>query len=234
MEVLAVIPARGGSKGLPGKNLRLLGGRPLLAYSCDAARDSRHVSRVVASTDDMAIADAARALGVQVPFLRPEGLAADDTPMIDVLQHVLAELRRAEGYSPDVLVLLQPTSPLRNASHVDNAIERLIESGADSAVTVVEVPHLFSPATVLKIEDGRLVPFNASGVKPTRRQDKPQVFARNGPAVLAVRAAVVAGGSLYGHDSRPVVMSVEESIDIDGPLDLELAEWFLSRRESVS
>jgi CMP-N-acetylneuraminic acid synthetase len=234
VEVLAVIPARGGSKGIPGKNLRPLGGRPLLAYSCDAARFSRHVTRTVVSTDDASIANAARSLGVQVPFLRPSRLATDDTPMLDVLQHVVVTLRRSEGYSADVLVLLQPTSPLRTASHVDTVITQLLESGADSVVTVMEVPHLFNPTTVLRIENGRLVPFGESGPTPTRRQDKPQAFARNGPAVLAVRTSVLESGSLYGGHSRAVVMNAEESVDIDTPLDLELAEWLLARRQRVS
>lgn len=234
MEVLAVIPARGGSKGIPGKNLRLLGGRPLLAWSCDAARESRHVTRALVSTDDASIADAARDLGAQVPFLRPSSLAGDETPMLDVLQHVLAELRRTESYAADVLVLLQPTSPLRTASHVDVVVDRLLQSDADSVVTVMEVPHLFNPTTVLRIEDGRLVPFSGSGPKPTRRQEKPRVFARNGPAVLAVRTGIVESGSLYGRHSLPIVMRAEDSVDIDDPFDFELAEWLLSRRERRS
>ncbi len=230
MHVLAVIPARGGSKGIPGKNLRHLAGRPLLAYSCDAARLSRYVTRTIVSTDAPEIAAVAGTLGVEAPFLRPSDLAADDTPMIEVLQHALAELRQTEGYSADVLVLLQPTSPLRTAAHVDAAVSTLLESGAESVVTVVEVPHIFNPTTVLTMTDGRVTPFVHSSPQPTRRQDKPLVFARNGPAVLAVRTAVVAAGSLYGHDCRAVVMRAEESIDIDDALDLELAEWFLSRR----
>ncbi len=230
MEVLAVIPARGGSKGIPGKNLRLLAGRPLLSYSCDAARFSRCVTRTVVSTDDAGIADVARGLGAQVPFLRPSNLASDDAPMLDVLRHVVTELRTRERYSADVLVLLQPTSPLRTASHVDAVVTQLLESGADSVVTVVEVPHRFNPTSVLTMEDGRLTPLHESTSPPTRRQDKPRVFARNGPAVLAVRTSVLESGSLYGDDSRAVVMSLEESLDIDDPIDLELAEWFLGRR----
>jgi CMP-N-acetylneuraminic acid synthetase len=230
VEVLAVIPARGGSKGIPGKNLQTLGGRPLIAYSCEAALAARQVTRAIVSTDDAEIGEVARRFGVQVPFLRPARLAGDETPMLDVVQHVLAELDRTEAYAPDVVVLLQPTSPLRTAAHVDAAVEELKVSGADSVVTVVAVPHLFNPTTVLRVEHGRLVPFLASAQRATRRQDKPRVFARNGPAVLAARTAVVKGGSLYGSDSRPILMSAEESVDIDEPFDLELAEWLLARR----
>jgi CMP-N,N'-diacetyllegionaminic acid synthase len=233
-EVLAIIPARGGSKGIPGKNLRLLAGRPLLAYSCEAATTSRYVTRTVVSTDDAGIASVAVSLGVHVPFLRPAALAGDETPMLDVLQHVVTELRRREGYEADVLVLLQPTSPLRTSVHIDAAVDGLIAGTADAFVSVVQVPHLFNPSSVLGVENGRLVPVYPAEVNPTRRQDKPRLFARNGPAVLAVRTRVVEDGSLYGVDCRPVEMGVEESIDIDGPLDLELAEWFLARRDRRS
>jgi len=234
VEVLAVIPARGGSKGIPGKNLRPLGGRPLLAYSCEVARTSRHVSRTIVSTDDPLIAEVAVALGAQVPFLRPAALAADDTPMLDVLRHVLAELRRREGYLADLLVLLQPTSPLRTAAHVDAAISELLDGDADSVVSVVEVPHRFSPSSVMRIDGDRLVPLDPSAFGPTRRQDKPRLLARNGPAVLAVRTTVIENGSLYGSHCRPMVMAPEESIDIDLPWDLEVAEWLLARRERLA
>jgi CMP-N,N'-diacetyllegionaminic acid synthase len=229
VQVLGIIAARGGSKGLPNKNLRLLAGRPLLAYSAGAAQASRRLSRVIVSTDDPAIADAAQALGLDVPFMRPAGLAADDTPMLPVLQHGLAELARA-SFAADAVVLLQPTSPLRRAEHIDAAIDLLESSGADSVVSVTEVPHQFNPVSVLRLDDeARLTPYLA-GPLVTRRQDKPRVFARNGPAVLAVRAAVVAGGSLYGNDCRALVMSARESVDIDTVDDLEMVELLMMKR----
>ena len=229
MQVLGIIAARGGSKGVPNKNLRLLAGRPLLAYTAGAAQASRRLSRVIVSTDDPAIADAAQALGLDVPFMRPAGLAADDTPMLPVLQHGLAELARA-GFAADAVVLLQPTSPLRRAEHIDAAIDLLESSGADSVVSVTEVPHQFNPVSVLRLDDeARLTPYLA-GPLVTRRQDKPRVFARNGPAVLAVRAAVVAGGSLYGNDCRALVMSARESVDIDTVDDLEMVELLMMQR----
>jgi len=228
MRVLGVIPARGGSKGIPDKHLRQVAGRSLLAYTADAARASRRLSRVIVSTDAPAIADAARGLGLDVPFLRPAALAADDTPMLPVMQHALAHVA-AEGSPADVLVLLQPTSPLRTASHIDAAVELLDRSGADSVVSVVEVPHQFNPASVMREQDGRLTPF-LEGALPTRRQDKPRVLARNGPAVLAVRASVVAAGTLYGNDCRPLLMTSAESLDIDTPDDLDLLAFYLARR----
>jgi CMP-N,N'-diacetyllegionaminic acid synthase len=228
MRVLAVIPARGGSKGLKGKNLLPLAGRPLLAYTADAARASRRLERAIVSTDDGAIAESARGLGLEVPFVRPADLAADHTPMLPVLQHA-ARAMREQGFDADAVVLLQPTSPLRRAEHIDRAVDLLASTGADSVVTVVDVPHQFNPVSVMRVDGERLRPY-ADGPVVTRRQEKPRVFARNGPAVLAVRATVLDAGSLYGDDCRPLVMGAEESIDIDTAADLELAAFYLSRR----
>lgn len=228
MIALGLVPARGGSKGIRDKNLTPLGGRPLLAYTAEAALASRRLSRVVLSTDSERIAEAGRALGLEVPFLRPAALAADETPMLPVLQHALETLLAA-GMSVDAVVLLQPTSPLRRAGHIDAAIDLLDSSGADSVVSVVEVPHQYNPTSVMTLEGGRLRPY-AGQPTVTRRQDKPRVYARNGPAVLAVRTPVLMGGSLYGTDTRPLVMSLHESLDIDEVWDLDLAERMLSAR----
>ncbi len=231
MRTLAVIPARGGSKGVPGKNVRPVAGRPLLAYTADAVRAATRLTRTVVSTDDDTIAAVAAGLGLDVPFRRPADLASDDAPMLPVLQHALAALEGDEPY--DAVVLLQPTSPLRRGEHIDAAVAHLADSGADSVVSVVEVPHQYSPVSVLRLDAGRLRPWQ-EGATVTRRQDKPRLFARNGPAVLAVRAAVLRAGSLYGHDCRPLVMTMRESYDIDTPDDLELIELLLSRRQRTS
>ncbi|HKE87867.1 MAG TPA: acylneuraminate cytidylyltransferase family protein [Vicinamibacterales bacterium] len=225
--MIGVIPARGGSKGLPGKNLMRLSGRPLLAYTADAARASRRLSRVVLSTDDQTIAETGAALGLEVPFLRPRELASDEAPMLGVLQHAVRAL--AAGAPVDAVVVLQPTSPLRRADHIDAAVELLAASGADSVVSVVEVPHQFNPVSVMTLDGDRLTPF-IHGPVIVRRQDKPRVFARNGPAVLAVRADVLERGSLYGDDCRALLMEPEDSIDIDTMADLDYAEHVLSRR----
>ena len=227
MRALGVVPARGGSKGVANKNLRPLAGRPLLAYTADAARASRRLTRIVLSTDDHAIADAGRALGLEVPFMRPADLAADDTPMLPVLQHAVRQLALA-GFDADTVVLLQPTSPLRRGEHIDAALDLLESSGADSVVSVIEVPHQFNPVSVVTIDDGRVRPFT-SGPLILRRQDKPRVFARNGPSVLAVRVATLEKGSLYGDDCRALVMGTEESVDIDSAADLEYAEFLMTR-----
>ncbi len=244
----------------------LLGGRPLLAHTCDAARASRALTRVVVSTDDDQVAATARTLGSEVPFLRPAALAGDDTPMLDVLVDLLATLDRRDSYRPQAVVLLQPTSPFRRAEHIDAAVDLLITSGADSVVSVVAVPHQFTPSSLMRLEGDRLVfpggsaafaeaaapeegpplreprvggregrPLRTGsgdgGPGPVRRQDKPALFARNGPAVVAVRTKVLLEARvLYGADTRGLVMSREDSIDIDDPFDLELAELLIAAR----
>ena len=209
MDVLGLIPARGGSKGIPGKNLVPVGGKPLLAWTVEAALGATELTRVVVSTDDDEIASAA---GVEVRR-RPAELAADDTPMLDVVHHAVTEL------GPDVVVLLQPTSPLRRAEHVDACVRLLLESGADAVVSVVEVPHRFRPDSLMDVVGGRVV---ARGSARTR-QEKELVYARNGPAVLARRADRI-DDDLYGGDVRPFVMDARDSLDVDDPADVELAE----------
>ena len=220
MQVLALIPARGGSKGIPRKNLAPLAGRPLLAWTVDAALRSRAVTRTVVSTEDAEIAATARSLGAEV-LARPPELTADDTPMQPVVAHALGELG-----APDVLVLLQPTSPLRRAEHVDEAVELLVATSADSVVSVVEVPHRYRPGSLMALDGERLV--RLADDHAGTRQEKPLVYARNGPAMLALRPDRI-GADLYGGDCRPYVMGARESIDVDEPFDLELAELLLSR-----
>lgn len=228
MEILGLIPARGGSKSIPRKNIVPLAGRPLLVYTCDATLSSRTLARVILSTDDDEIAAVGLDCGVEVPFLRPPELAQDDTPALPVIQHALHWLEKHESYRPEVIVLLQPTSPLRRAEHIDEAVNLLLKTGAESVVSVVEVPHQYNPISVMKIEDGRLVPFlPGEGTQVLHRQDKPRVYARNGPAVLATRTSIVERGSLYSERIIPYVMGWPESIDIDTPTDLRLAECFL-------
>ena len=181
------------------------------------------------STEDEEIADVARQLGVDVPFLRPAHLAGDETPMLDVLADLVASLERHERYRPDILVLLQPTSPFRRAGRIDAAVDLLTASGADSVVTVVPVPHQFTPSSLMQLQGDRLVPWAPDGA--VRRQDKPLLFARNGPAVVAVRTRVITDGhTLYGPDTRGLVMPREESFDIDDAFDLEVAERLMAPR----
>src|SRR5262249_36503767 len=159
-------------------------------------------------------------------------LAADDVPMLPVLQHAV-EMLEADGFSADIVVLLQPTSPLRRGEHIDGAVTWLQRAGGDSVVSVVEVPHQFNPTAVMRIEEGLLKPF-LEGPTATRRQDKPRVYARNGPAVLATRVQVIKEGSLYGLQSWPLGMSPEDSLDVDTPWDLRLVQAVLSARSNAN
>ena len=169
-KVLGIIPARGGSKGIPNKNLRELAGRPLLAYTVDAAQESGVIDRLILSTDSGEIAELGRSLGVEVPFMRPVELAQDDTAMLPVLKHAVAQLE-AGGWQPEIIVLLQPTAPLRKAQHIAEAVGLLQEESCDSVVSVVEVPGHYVPHFVMKIEEGKLDFFLPEGERVTRRQD---------------------------------------------------------------
>lgn len=220
MAVVGLIPARGGSKGIPRKNLVPLAGKPLIAWTIEAARASETLTRVVVSTEWEEAAVVARVLGADV-LDRPPELATDETPMLDVVRHAVDALGPC-----DVLVLLQPTSPLRRPEHVDAAVRLLLESDADCVVSVVEVPHQFRPGKLMAVENGRLVRL---GDEPPHRQLDSPLYARNGPAVLALRPDLLVD-DLYGGDCRPYVMAPEDSVDVDGPLELELAEILLRRR----
>lgn len=220
MEVVGLIPAREGSKGIPRKNLAPVAGKPLLAWTIEAARESATLTRTVVSTDWDEAAELARQLGADV-LGRPPALAADDTPMLDVVRHALGELGPC-----DVVVLLQPTSPLRRAEHVDEAVRLLLESGADSVLSVVEVPHQFRPGKLMAIDEGRLVRL---GWDAPDRHGGATLYARNGPAVLALRPDRL-GADLYGGDCRPYVMDAADSVDVDGPAELELVELRLAGR----
>jgi CMP-N,N'-diacetyllegionaminic acid synthase len=221
VDVVGLIPARGGSKGIPRKNLAPLGGKPLVAWTIEASLGSEHVSRTVVSTDDPEIADVALAHGAEVLDRAPE-LARDATPMSDVIAHALREL-----VPETALVLLQPTSPLRSSHHVDEAIERLLASGADGVVSVVEVPHRYGSASLMRLDGDRLIRLDERSY--AGRADKPVLYARNGPAILALAAGRI-GDDLYAGDLRPYVMDAADSVDVDEPFDLELAEFLLARR----
>jgi CMP-N-acetylneuraminic acid synthetase len=230
MSIVAIIPARGGSKVVPRKNLVSISGRPLIAYAIDAARTAACVDRVLISTDDSEIADVGRGLGADVPFLRPPELADDMAPMLGVLRHAL-EWLESEGVAVEALVLLQPTSPLRTSRHVEEAVALFRSTPASSVVSVVEVPHQFNPISVMKLSgQGTLTPFLEDQAVVTRRQDKPKAYARNGPAVLVCHPDTLRSGELYGSSCQPYLMSEEDSLDIDTPQDLILVEQALLDR----
>jgi CMP-N-acetylneuraminic acid synthetase len=236
LNILGLVPARGGSKSIPHKNIAALGGRPLIAWTCDAAVASRRLGRSIVSTDDEAIAAAAVAHGVAAPFRRPAALSGDQATSATAAIHAVEWLRQHEGWRADILVLLQPTSPLRTAAHIDAALDLMLAQNAETVVSVQAVPHRFSPFSVMREVDGRLEHFWSDPLPfdRYRRQEHPALFARNGPAILAVRVPVLLErGGFYGTHTVGYAMDEDASIDIDGPNDLVLAEAALRRRDGV-
>ena len=225
--VLAVVPARGGSKGLPRKNIRVLAGKPLLAYTAEAALAARRLTRVVLTTDDEEIAEVGRQWGIEVPFLRPAELAEDDTPTLPVVQHAVRWLEQ-RGDSFNSVCLLQPTNPLRRAEHIDACIELLESSGADAVVTVLPVPaehnphwvYFRNPEGILKLSTGEPAPI-------ARRQDLPPAFHREGSVYVTRRRVLIEQNSLYGERLVGFLMDPAESVNIDSPADLDRAERLL-------
>ena len=229
--VLGIIPARGGSKDVKRKNLQQVAGRTLLSYTAEAALASNSIQRVVLSSEDEEILEIGKSLGLETPFVRPKELADDDTPTLPVLNHALDTLWDIEQYRPDIVVTLQPTSPLRTQYHIDKSLEMFIGSNADSLVSVVKVPHAYNPTNVFQVEGGFAKHYlsDYKPFQPSRRQNLPSLFARNGPAILITRSVILLdNGSLYGENIMTFEMERECSLDIDEYFDLELAEYLLS------
>jgi CMP-N,N'-diacetyllegionaminic acid synthase len=221
--ILGVITARGGSKGIPGKNIRLLAGRPLLEYTVRAAEASGALDRVILSTDSDDIAAVGHRLGVEVPFVRPAELAQDETPTVDVLEHAVEALER-EGWSPMMIVLLQPTAPLRRPRHIVDAVALLSTCGGDSVASVVQVPQHFSPDYVMRIESDGLVPFLPEGARLTRRQDARTAYSRDGTVYAVWRDILMERHSIYGNKCCPLVIDAAESLNLDTLEDWAAAE----------
>jgi CMP-N,N'-diacetyllegionaminic acid synthase len=225
--VIAVIAARGGSKGLPRKNILPLGGKPLIAWSIEAAAQSRYLDRAVVSTDDPEIAEAARAFGGDVPFMRPAELATDEAPIVDAVLHAVDSIE--ESY--DDVVLLQASSPLRRAFDIDGAIELYRRKGAATCVSVTAVSK--GPWWMYRTDrDGYLQPFiERSGTH--RRQELPSLVMPNGAVYVAGLDYLRHTRTFYGDRAAAYEMPPDLSPDIDSELDLRVAEALLSRPRSV-
>ncbi len=226
MNVIALISARGGSKGIPRKNVLPVAGKPLIAWTIEAALGSRKLSRLLVSTDDPEIAEVARAHGAEVPFLRPAELARDESLVIDAVEHALRWLEKSEGQLPEYVLLLQPTSPLRTSADIDGAIDLAYSRDADAVLGVCEAsPH---PYLVRKIDrDGTLGDFFDVPTKPLRRQEYPPAYMLNGAIFVNRVQSLLATRSFQPPGALAYVMPVERSCDIDAPLDLQIAELLL-------
>jgi len=220
-----VIPARGGSKGLPGKNLRRLGRYSLVGQAIASTRESARLGRVIVSTDDPAIAAEARRLGAEVPFTRPADLASDEAGMVPVLQHAVRWLEESTDTRADLVVTLQPTSPFRTGADIDRTIEKVIDTGADSAQTLTEASY--HPFFMKTLAGDRTVALFPEGHKFVRRQDAPAVYQPSGAVYVTRRDLLMEQGRVLGDDNRGIVTAFEASVNIDTEWDFLLAELVL-------
>ena len=226
--VLAIIPARGGSKGVPRKNIRTLCGKPLIAWTIEEALKCQYIDRLLVSTEDQEIAAVAKKYGAEVPFLRPEDLARDETPGIEPILHAINWLEEHEQFVPDLTCTLQCTSPFRIAGQISEALEKLLAGPYDSIVSVCESE--VNPYWMKKIDDGKLKDFMQTAVKYTRRQDLPKVYLLNGALYIAWTSLLVKNKSWYTEKTIPYVMDRVSSLDIDDLFDFKIAEYLMKEK----
>ncbi len=236
--VLGVITARGGSKGIPGKNLKPLAGRPLIVHTIETARASGVFDRLIVSTDDDAIAAVAHANGCDVPFLRPAALAADETPHLPVMQHAVAWLKEHERYAAPLTMVLQPTSPLRRAVDIQESVRLIETTGADSVVSVSAVPDHWHPMRAVRVDASGTATLFVTGEpirrRINRRQDLPPAWVLNG-AIYLFRTALLFSPqpSLYGDRTAAYPMPEPYGISIDDLDDWREAEDALGRERTA-
>ncbi len=227
-KILGVITARGGSKGIPRKNIKDLGGKPLIAYTIEACKDSKLITHLILSSDDKEIINVARQYNVDVPFVRPKELAEDTTKHLPVLQHAVQFMEDKLGIKFDYVVNLQPTSPFRLPEDVDGCIEKLSETNADSALAMVEVDDNH-PIKMKKIVDGRVLPFSVPEPEGMRRQEFPPAYKRSGAVYVFQRNNLLEKNREYGDDLVAYIVPKERSIDIDNELDWIKAEYMIKK-----
>lgn len=224
MKVLGLIPARGGSKGVPRKNIKLLCGKPLLAYTVESALQAKCLSKVILSTEDEEIAKIGKSLGVEVPFMRPEELASDTAATLPVVLHAVQALE-VKGERFDAVCLLQPTNPLRRAEDIDRCVELLKKTGADSVISVLPVPHEYNPKWVYwETTDGNLILSTGESEPISRRQDLPPAFHREGSIYVIETRALLKYRNLYGKKVLGYKMEPKNAINIDTIEDWGIAE----------
>ncbi len=232
MEVLGFIPARANSKGIPGKNIKLLNGKPLIGYTIEEGKKSR-INRLIVSTDSPKIAKTSQAFGAEVPFLRPAELSQDDSAIEDSLLDTINKLKESEGYQPDIIVLLQPTSPLRKADHINDCLDLLEEKKVDSIVSVSEpIEH---PAEMVYWDDTGEMCFLSDlffQEKKTQRQQYPSFLFLNGAVFAFQYQSFIEKKSRFGDKTLPYRMRQIDSIDIDSKGDFTIAEAILRARKT--
>lgn len=233
-EILALIPARGGSKSIPRKNIQPFAGYPLIAYSIAAGIAAETVTRVIVSTDDEEIASIASEYGAEIPFLRPSEISQDDTPDLPVFRHAFTWLADKEDYHPDIFVQLRPTSPLRRTAHIDQAVQRLLEHPESDSVRTVCIPFQ-NPYKMWRIgDDGFMRPVLTTELPEAYnlpRQVLPEVYWQTGYVDAAWADTIMSKNSMTGENILPLVIGAEDWIDIDSPDDWKRAERLLENGE---
>ena len=224
-KILGVIPARGGSKGIPKKNLTPTAGRPLIDYTFEAALHSRELDSVVLSTDDEEIAEHGRRSGIGAPFLRPSSLATDQAPMVPAVQHAVTWLEDHDDREIDAVMLLQPTSPLRQAWHIDQAVIKFKEEDSDGLVSVCDVNE--HPYEVVYFSNEGIRRALERPAESMRRQDFPQYYFVNGAIYLVRRSVLMEDHTFLPANNTPYVMDRRFSVDVDSPIDIKIAECLL-------
>jgi len=223
MKILGVIPARGGSKGVKGKNIKILNGKPLIQYTWESAQESKMLSRTILSSEDDNIIDLSRNLGIEVPFQRPTGLAQDSSKSLDVIIHALNYFEAFQEKF-DAVCILQPTTPFREKGLIDNAIKKFKAGDYDSLVSVRKVPDEYNPHWVFEEKDGNLQLATKEGSIITRRQELPNVYFRDGAIYLTKVEVIKKELSLYGKKIGFVETSNQLYVNIDTPQDWIEAE----------
>ncbi len=226
MASIAIIPARGGSKRIPKKNIQKIGGKPLIYWSILQAKASKYIKKIIVSTDDLELKEIALKYGAEVPWMRPKELAEDHTPTIDVLLNVF-QMMGKESDSYKISVLLEPTAPLRLPIHIDNAIEKLFNSDADCVLGVCEIPHVLNPEELLVIEKGKLKPYikNKEMDQRNLRGKQTPVYVQSGLVYAFKIKSLLENKSLYGKKCLPLIIDWEFFLDIDTKEDLEIANF---------
>lgn len=228
-KILAVITARGGSKGIPGKNIKDLGGKPLIAYTIKVAKDSKLITDLIVSTDDKEIADVCREYKADVPFIRPAELASDTANHVDVMQHAVNFMENKLGIKFDYIIVLQPTSPFRKAEDIDLTIQKLIDyPEADSAVSMTEIEDNH-PIKIKKMEGDFVLPYCIAEPEKGRRQDFPKAYKRSGAVYVMKRKILMEDGEIFGKRIVGHIVPKERSIDIDTPLHWIQTEYMLEK-----
>ncbi len=231
LNILAVVPARGGSKSIPRKNLCSVGGVSLVGRAAETAKSLDWIDHAIISTDDEEIRDEAVAHGLEAPFLRPDELSGDRATSVDMWRHAWTASEEAFGMTFDVSVLLEPTSPLRTAEDVTRTVDTLIEGGHAAAATVSPTPAHFTPHKTLTVDDaGHIGFYLATGAQHALRQTIPPYYHRNGLCYALRRKTLVDDGHIL-EDGCAAVIVERPIVNIDEPFELELAEWLLSRRD---